>query len=317
MRIAICGWWDLPACTFATLWKKRHPESRRCASTSRTPPMRHSGFGVVFSDRALEFLRGDDPETHDLITPEMETWQNMTLIHKGETVTIDGVGFSSIGRLKLLQLLQERAHRGRCRSGHFETDHSDSVDELPEWADLIIAVRRPEFGGAAKLRGGFPRHPCPTCPTSSGGMAWKNVVRFTHPNLCRDRPTGRLTRIITATRRTMSTFLVECGRETWLNGRTLATKSDEESRALCSEICSPTPCRGKPLISNKSTWRNFPAALERPLVPSEHGAGGRCPAYGPFFDRVGYPPRDGRRYFALVEALEAEPGDVPVCAGTL
>ena len=107
MRIAVVG--GGPAgLYFATLWKKRHPDAT-VRVFEQNPPDATFGFGVVFSDRALEFLRADDPETHDLITPEMETWEDMTLVHKGEKVTIDGVGFFSIGRLHLLQLLQERA----------------------------------------------------------------------------------------------------------------------------------------------------------------------------------------------------------------
>src|SRR6185312_8264378 len=64
------------------------------------------GFGVVFSDRALEFLRGDDPATYRLITPQMEAWSDITVVHRGTPVVIDGIGFAAIGRLKLLQLLQ-------------------------------------------------------------------------------------------------------------------------------------------------------------------------------------------------------------------
>ena len=59
------------------------------------------GFGVVFSDTALDFLKADDPETHDLITPRMERWRNMTLSHAGDRVTLDGIGFAAIGRLEL------------------------------------------------------------------------------------------------------------------------------------------------------------------------------------------------------------------------
>ena len=67
------------------------------------------GFGVVFSDRALEFLRGDDPATYALITPQMEAWSDITVVHRGTPVVIDGIGFAAIGRLKLLQLLQQQA----------------------------------------------------------------------------------------------------------------------------------------------------------------------------------------------------------------
>ncbi len=91
MRIAVVG--GGPAgLYFATLWKKRHPDST-VRVFEQNPADATFGFGVVFSERALEFLRDDDPETHDLITPEMETWQDMTLVHRGERVVIDGVGF--------------------------------------------------------------------------------------------------------------------------------------------------------------------------------------------------------------------------------
>ena len=55
------------------------------------------GFGVVFSDQALAFLKVDDPQTAAAITPHMTTWQNMCLNHRGETITLDGIGFSAIG----------------------------------------------------------------------------------------------------------------------------------------------------------------------------------------------------------------------------
>lgn len=70
--------------------------------TEQNPEGATFGFGVVFSDQALGFLKADDPETHDLIVPHMERWQNMTLnLPKGEVV-LDGVGFTAIGRLELI-----------------------------------------------------------------------------------------------------------------------------------------------------------------------------------------------------------------------
>ena len=93
------------------------------------------GFGVVFSDRALEFLREDDPETYDHITPHMEVWDDLTLDHAGERVALDGVGFAAIGRLELLRLLQERV-RSVGIDPEFETPVR-SIEELGE-ADLIV-----------------------------------------------------------------------------------------------------------------------------------------------------------------------------------
>ncbi|MGY3471392.1 2-polyprenyl-6-methoxyphenol hydroxylase-like FAD-dependent oxidoreductase [Bradyrhizobium sp. LM6.11] len=106
MRIAVIGGGP-GGLYFAYLWKKRHPEDQ-VDLFEQNPADATWGFGVVFSDQALEFLRADDPETVDAIAPHMESWENITLNLHGDSVAIDGVGFSSIGRLELLQFLQQR-----------------------------------------------------------------------------------------------------------------------------------------------------------------------------------------------------------------
>src|SRR2546430_14829866 len=93
---------------FASLVKQRQRDAD-IRVYEQNPAGATFGFGVVFSDRALDFLRADDPETYELITPKLETWRDITLVHRGERIAIDGVGFSAIGRLELLQLLQQRA----------------------------------------------------------------------------------------------------------------------------------------------------------------------------------------------------------------
>ncbi len=66
------------------------------------------GFGVVFSEDALEFLKEDDPAIFAAITPELESWKGIAIHHRGERVMLDGIGFTAIGRLHLLQLLQKQ-----------------------------------------------------------------------------------------------------------------------------------------------------------------------------------------------------------------
>lgn len=95
------------------------------------------GFGVVFSDQALAFMAADDPETAAAITPHMENWQDMRLSLRGEIVTIDGIGFSAIGRLELLRLLQARAKEAGAELA-FETAVKD-ISDL-DWADLIVGA---------------------------------------------------------------------------------------------------------------------------------------------------------------------------------
>src|SRR6187399_1424631 len=107
MRIAILG--AGPAGLYlAYLIKRRQPDAD-VSVFEQNAANATFGFGVVFSDRALDFLREDDPDTFAAVIPQMEKWNDMTLVLKNERVVIDGIGFAAVGRLKLLQLLQERA----------------------------------------------------------------------------------------------------------------------------------------------------------------------------------------------------------------
>src|SRR5665213_990528 len=133
MRIAILG--AGPAGLYlAYLLKHRRPDAD-ITIVEQNPAGATFGFGVVFSDRALEFLREDDAETFAAITPQMESWDDMTLVHRNERVVIDGIGFAAIGRLKLLQLLQQRG-----RSVGIEPQFSRAVASLDELGDADLVV---------------------------------------------------------------------------------------------------------------------------------------------------------------------------------
>src|SRR5438094_7251336 len=92
---------------FSYLAKRQHP-GWQIRVVEQNPADSTFGFGVVFSDRALEFLRDDDAETYERITPQMEMWTDLVVVHRGTPVRIDGIGFAAIGRLKFLQLLQRQ-----------------------------------------------------------------------------------------------------------------------------------------------------------------------------------------------------------------
>src|SRR5215510_6994467 len=135
MRIAILG--AGPAGLYlAYLIKRRRPDLD-IAVFEQNAADATFGFGVVFSDRALEFLREDDPETYAAIAPHMESWNDITVVHRGEPVLIDGVGFAAIGRLKLLQLLQARAHSVGVHPAYQRT--IEDLDDLGE-PDLVIGA---------------------------------------------------------------------------------------------------------------------------------------------------------------------------------
>ena len=135
MRIAVIGGGP-GGLYFGYLWKKRHPGAH-VDLFEQNPADATWGFGVVFSEQALEFLRTDDPDTVEAIAPRMESWQNITLNLRGESVEIDGVGFSSIGRLELLSLLQARAASAGVAL-RYDTPIA-SVEQLTDY-ELIVAA---------------------------------------------------------------------------------------------------------------------------------------------------------------------------------
>ena len=156
MRIVILG--AGPAGLYLAYLIKRRQRDADVTVIEQNPADATFGFGVVFSDRALEFLRDDDEPTFSAITPHMESWSDIAIVHRGERVTIDGVGFAAIGRLKLLNLLQERAHSVGVQPNYRRA--VKSLDELAG-ADLIVGadgvnslVRRShekEFGASMSL----------------------------------------------------------------------------------------------------------------------------------------------------------------------
>ena len=246
MRIAILG--AGPAGLYlAYLIKRRRPDTD-VAVIEQNAADATFGFGVVFSDRALEFLREDDQETYAAIAPHMESWNDITVVHLGERVVIDGVGFAAIGRLRLLQLLQARA-----RSAGVALVYRRVVRSLDELAgvDLIVGadgvnslVRRSyerEFGAATRLL--------------TNRFAWFGT----------SKPFDTLTQTFVETEGGffnahhyryepgLSTFIVEVDQASFERAG-FAQMNDAKTRALCERIFSKV-LDGHALISNNSTWR--------------------------------------------------------------
>lgn len=248
MKIAVVG--GGPAgLYFAYLRKRSHPADE-IALFEQNPADATFGFGVVFSDRALDFLRVDDPETVAAIAPHMEHWRDMTLVHRGEWVVIDGVGFSAIGRLELLQLLQARAMSVGIQP-HFE-QRIENAEALKDF-DLIVAAdgvnsalraAHPEFGTSTDLfRNRFiwfgTTRPFETL-TQTFITCEFGTLNAHHYRYAPDR----------------STFIIECDRETFARAG-FEHLSADENKALCERLFAE-PLAGRPLISNKSVWRDFP-----------------------------------------------------------
>src|SRR5262245_5142412 len=135
MRVAIVG--GGPAGLYLAYRLKRGRLDVEVDLYEQNPAGATFGFGVAFSDRALEFLRRDDPETWAALVPELESWNDSVIVHRGREVRIDGIGYAGIGRLHLLEVLRERA-----RSAGVVPRHEHPIDDIGELgtADLIVGA---------------------------------------------------------------------------------------------------------------------------------------------------------------------------------
>jgi 2-polyprenyl-6-methoxyphenol hydroxylase-like FAD-dependent oxidoreductase len=286
---------------FAYLWKKRHPDASIDLFEQNAADATW-GFGVVFSEQALEFLRADDPDTVDAIAPRMESWKNITLNLRGESVAIDGVGFSSIGRLELLTILQRRA-RAVGVTLHYDT-LIESADRLTGY-DLIVAAD----GLNSLVRRHFADEFGASVAHSANKFAWYGTTkRFeTLSQTFVMTELGSFNAHHYRYAPDMSTFLVECDAATWQR-YSFADKTVEQSQAICEQVFAAA-LDGHKLVSNKSVWRNFP------WIWNERWSHRNMVLIGDALHSAHFSIGSGTRLaiedaIALAKALEAE-GDIP------
>ena len=239
-----------PAGLYTAILVRRLMPHVKVRVTEQNPRGATFGFGVVFSDRALEFLEADDPETHAVIAPAMERWRDMVLNHPRGAVTIDGVGFSAIGRLELIDILCTRA---QALGATIRFSHPiRRLDELG--GDLIVGadglnslVRRSDEAAFAPHVEHFDNHFAwfgTRCPfdtlTQTFVRTEKGALNAHHYRYAPE----------------MSTFIVECPPDTFERYR-FADMDEAQSAGACGEIFADV-LQGTPLETNRSHWRRFP-----------------------------------------------------------
>ena len=249
MRIAILG--AGPAGLYLSYLIKRRRPDVDIAVVEQNPADATFGFGVVFSERALEFLRERDEETFAAIAPQMETWSDMTLVHRNERVVIDGIGFSAIGRLKLLQLLQQRV-----RSVGIDPQFGKAVSSLDDFdgADLVVGAD----GVNSLLRQTFAHEFGASVTLMNNRFAWFGTTQVfdTLTQTFRHTPIGDFNAHHYRYAPGRSTFLVETDEMSFARAG-FERMDDGDTRALCEKVFANT-LGGARLISNNSIWRRFP-----------------------------------------------------------
>ncbi len=249
MKITVLG--AGPAGLFAAILLKSHRADLQIEVIEQNPADATFGFGVVFSDKALDFLSADDPETVAAITPHMVRWKNIDVALGDASTTIDGIGFSGIGRLELLQLLQLRAAslgitpRFNCR-----------IEDLSDLADTDLIIGADGLNSLVRS----------SDPTAFGEDLSYQRNRFVWYGADREFPAltqsfvhsdhGAMTAHHYSYQRGSSTFIIEMSEATF--ERTGFANMDEPAyRAECERIFA-AQLEGASLIPNRSVWRQFP-----------------------------------------------------------
>jgi len=294
MKVLVAG--AGPAGLYFSYLLKRDDPGCEIRVVEQNPPDATFGFGVVFSDRALEFLRADDPATYELITPELAAWVDLVVVHRGERNVIDGIGFNAIGRLHFLRFMRQQA-----ASVGIAVEFEKSILSKEEIQGYDLVVAADGANSAVRRNADFGTR----ITHCTNKFAWYGTPRrfekLTQTFLSNEHGAFNVHHYPHSTQ--MSTFVVECDAATWQRAG-FATMGEEETRRYLERAYSPV-LEGAPLVSNKSIWRNFPN------VRNERWSAGNLVLIGDALRTAHFSIGSGTRLamedaIALTKALKAE-----------
>ena len=249
MRVVSIG--GGPAGLYFAILMKQADRSHEITVIERNRPDDTFGFGVVFSDAALDSLAEADVETYEEITRNFAHWDDIDVHYNGHVITSTGHGFSGLSRKSLLNILHQRCEQLGVEI-QFETEIRDLTSITD--ADLIL--------GADGLNSTVRSHYMDQFKTSldwrPNRFVWLGTTRafpaFTFYFKWDEHGLWR----VHAYRyeEGHSTFIVETRDETW-QAAGLDEADEDRTLAFCENLFSEE-LQGHKLLKNLSVWRNFP-----------------------------------------------------------
>ncbi len=248
MKIAIIG--GGPAGLYlALLVKKWRPETT-IDLFERNGPDDTFGWGVVFSDKTLGYLKAEDEPSYEAILRSFETWDNVDIVYRGEKITVGGNKFSGIARIEILHILQERCKELGVNL-NFRTNITD-VASLTGY-DLIVGAD----GINSEVRSRYKDAFGPNISTRPNRYIWYGTPHLFHGLTLtfRENGDGVFAAHSYKFNKDLSTFIVECDEETWDTAG--FANMDETATRLYLQDVFKDDLQGADLLSNNSKWINF------------------------------------------------------------
>jgi len=243
---------------FAILAKKQWPDWH-IDVFERNRPDDTFGFGVVFSDQTLGFLDQYDNPSYESIRRSFAYWGDVDIHYKGQVLRCGGNGFCGCSRIKLLQLLHQRAQTLGVFL-HFEhevrDEHEFSDSDLIVAADGLASVIRDKYSDSFGTDVEVRRNYFCWLGSSRELDAFKYFFRETEH--------GIIVMHAYQYQQGKSTWVCEMQPSTW-QGFAFGDMQEAEYAEKLQHIFAQE-LGGHRLITNRSLWRQFPEVKNKTWV---------------------------------------------------
>jgi anthraniloyl-CoA monooxygenase len=255
MRITVVG--AGPAGLYFAILMKKADASHDVRVFERDGADDTFGWGIVFSDQTFAYLRDNDEATFENIVAACETWDNVDVVHRGQKISIGGNRFSGIARIAFLKILQRRAGELGVEL-QFRHNVPDAT-RLPP-SDLLVGAD----GANSSVRSQHANHFAPEVTAARNKYIWLGTPRLFHGLTLTFRHTdwGAFAAHSYKFSSGLSTFIVECGPDTWERAGFRAMSEHETCERL--EDIFRDDLEGAPLLTNNFVrWLNFTLVRNR------------------------------------------------------
>ncbi len=258
MKIAVVG--GGPAGLYFAMLAKRADAGHEITVHERNRADDTFGFGVVFSEKTMNYLRQQDQSTYDEILANSYAWDPIEVRIHGQVLSCGGIGFWAISRKRLLDILQ----RGAARQGvvlRFESEVR--LPEAMAADNDLVAIGD---GVNSQFRSHYAEYFRPVSEVGRTVFAWYGAA-LRYPSftfLFAENRHGRFCAHIYPYEEDLSTFIVEMDPQTWKraglersNRKAQAPgQSDLYGMRYFEELFRPH-LEGRGLLANNSKWANF------------------------------------------------------------